>query len=100
MKPWQLPNLEANIGGKYTPIKNLTVRGEAYFGGGAAYRDEQGVEQTQKALFDLSFGADYQVTKQIGVYLDVNNLTGSRFQRWNRYPQYGLNFMGGVTLKF
>ncbi len=98
--PWQLPNLEANIGGKYSPINNLTVRGEAYFGGGAAYRDALGVEQTQKALFDLSFGADYQVTKQIGVYLDVNNLTGSRFQRWNLYPQYGLNFMGGVTLKF
>lgn len=96
---WQLPNLEVNISAKYQLIKGLRLKGELFMAGGATYRNTLGEVETQKALLDLSFGGEYQITKNLGVFLDVNNLTGSNYQRWHRYPQYGLNFMGGVKLR-
>jgi len=97
--PWQLPNLEVNVSAKYQLIKGLRLKGELFMAGGANYRNELGEVATQKALLDLSFGGEYQITKNLGVFLDVNNITGSNYQRWNLYPQYGLNFMGGVKLR-
>ncbi len=97
--PWQLPNLKVNVSAKYQLIKGLRLRGDLFMAGGATYLDELGAVATQKALFDLSFGGEYQITKNLGAFLDVNNLTGSNYQRWHRYPQYGLNFMGGVKVR-
>jgi len=96
---WQLPNLKVNVSAKYQLIKGLRLRGDLFIAGGATYRDDLGEVATQKALLDLSFGGEYQITKNFGVYLDVNNLTSSNYQRWHLYPQYGLNFMGGVKVR-
>ena len=99
VSPWQLPNLEANISAKYQVVKGLFIRGELFMAAGATYKDELGAVATQKALLDLSFGGEYTITKNLGVFLDVNNLTGGNYQRWNLYPQYGLNLMGGVKVR-
>jgi hypothetical protein len=32
--------------------------------------------------------------------MDVNNIFNTKYERWNNYPVYGLNLMGGVRVNF
>lgn len=98
---WHLPNLEMNINAAYKLLDNkLTLKGELYSAGGITYLSEAGEQLNTGALFDLNLGANYQVSEKFGIFLDLNNVTNQKFQRWYRYPNYGFNMMGGITLKF
>lgn len=98
---WHLPNLEMNVNAAYKMLDDkLTLKGELYSAGGITYLDESNNELNTGALFDLNLGATYQVSDKFGVFLDLNNVTNQKFQRWYRYPNYGFNMMAGITLKF
>ncbi|WP_341843524.1 hypothetical protein [Chitinophaga caseinilytica] len=49
---------------------------------------------------DLNAGAEYNVTKNFNLWFNVNNMFSSKYERWHGYPSYGLNVLGGVTVKF
>jgi outer membrane receptor protein involved in Fe transport len=98
---WHLPNFEMNINAKYRLLDDkLTLKGELYNAGGISYLDENGDQQNTGALFDLNFGAEYQINDKIGLFVDLNNVTNQKFQRWYKYPNFGFNMMGGITVKF
>lgn len=100
-KVWHLPSLEGNIAAKYLTLKKkLRLKGECYIADGAPYLDENLSQGNLGALFDLSLGAEYLVTKNIGLFFDANNLFANKRERWYRYPSYGINILGGVTAKF
>jgi hypothetical protein len=98
---WYLPNFEMNINAKYRLLDDkLTLTGELYNAGGISYLDENSDQKNTGVLFDLNFGAAYQINDKIGVFLDLNNVTNQQFQRWYKYPNFGFNMMGGITVKF
>ena len=101
-KAWHLPSLESNISLRYTALKkeNLMLKAEAYIADAVPFRNSLGVAQDLYSLFDLSLGAEYFVTKNIGVFINANNLFNNKRQRWFRYPSYGINLLGGVTARF
>ncbi|MEM6806053.1 MAG: hypothetical protein AAF696_31940 [Bacteroidota bacterium] len=49
-------------------------------------------------FMDISFGADYRINENFSVFLNVNNLLNSNYQRWHNYPERQIDFMGGITL--
>jgi len=99
-KAWHLPALEANFSAAYTILEKLTIRGEMYVANGVPYLDDNDTAQNLNALFDISGSAEYQINKNMGAFIQVNNLAANKRQRWNRYPTYGLNVMGGITAQF
>jgi len=100
-KAWHLPNLEVNVTATYLTLKDkLRLKGELYIENGVPYLDENGVAENLNGLFDLSVGADYQFSKNFGLFLNVNNLANNKRQRWANYPTYGINFLGGLTARF
>lgn len=100
-KAWHLPALEINISATYTLLEDkLQLRGEAFIENGVPYIAAGGNAETLNSLFDISLGAEYFVTKNIGVFLNVNNLAANKRQRWFNYPTYGFNVLGGVTARF
>ncbi|MEO7801684.1 MAG: hypothetical protein ABIR81_06780 [Ginsengibacter sp.] len=50
--------------------------------------------------FDVSAGAEFKVTKRFSAWLDINNILNRKYSRWNNYPVYGLNAIGGVVVHF
>ena len=49
---------------------------------------------------DAYIGAEYRYTKRLSVFLDISNLSASKYERWYRYPvQRGL-VIGGFTYAF
>ncbi len=100
-RAWHLPEFEANFGLRFLTLDDkLTLKAELYSGSGMAYLDEAGEEQVLNALFDFNLGANYHFTENFGLFLDVNNLFNNQRERWYKYPGFGTNFLGGITVKF
>ena len=98
---WHLPATEFNIGAQYLTLRDkLLLKGELYIQNGVHYVDLQGNQDKLNALFDISLGAEYTIKKDIGVFIELNNLVSNKRQRWFRYPTYGANFLAGVVAKF
>ncbi len=58
------------------------------------------VKTKLKGGFDLSTGAEFKVTDKFSAWLDLNNILNRKYERWNNYPVYGLNVIGGVIIHF
>ena len=53
-----------------------------------------------KGLIDVNLSANYFITKNIGIFVDLNNLGFQKWQRFYRYPTYQFQVIGGVKLSF
>jgi hypothetical protein len=100
-RAWGLPKLEGNFGGVYTLLDGkASLRGNCYIADGIWYKDRENHAQQGKILLDLGFGGSYYFTKNIGAFLDVNNILNNKRARWADYPTIGTNFLAGITVKF
>ena len=105
-KPWHLPAFNVNVGARYTTTLDakketkLILRGDFFLENGVPYRDDDGNAQSLNGLFDISLGADFFFTKNIGGFVQVNNLANNKRERWHRYPTFGINAMLGIVARF
>lgn len=100
-KPWHLPSLTVNVGARYVTLEDkLTVRGDFFLENGVPFLNDDGDAENLNGLFDISLGADYYFTENIGGFVQVNNLANNKRQRWFRYPTFGLNAMIGIVARF
>ena len=58
------------------------------------------ITETKTKGTDLSAGAEFKITKKFSAWLDLNNILNQKYQRWNNYPVYGLNVIGGIIAHF
>ena len=110
-QPWNLPPYRITLGGRYTFRDKLIVKAEALFlGARPAYRAAEPVLAGETPLastrteldgfMDLYLGLEYRYTKRLSVFLDMSNLSASKYERWFRHPvQRGL-ILGGATYAF
>ncbi len=100
-KPWHLPALELNATVLYKALDDkVLLRGDLFIENGVPFINAEGLADNLNGLFDISLGAEYFFTKNIGAFLQVNNLANNRRQRWQNYPTLGLNALVGVTARF
>jgi hypothetical protein len=55
---------------------------------------------TLNAAADLNFKANYLVSKQFSVFVDLNNMLSSNYQLYLNYPVRGFQAMGGASWSF
>ncbi len=102
---WGLPSLDVNVGAKYTAFQQgdqlALVKASLFVQNGVPYKakNADGFSRLDP-LFDVNIGGEYWFAKNIGVFLDINNLLNLKRQRWQNYPNFGLNILGGVTARF
>ncbi|MBE7169843.1 MAG: hypothetical protein INR73_04595 [Williamsia sp.] len=100
-KAWGMIPLELTAAIRWQLFKDFWLKSELYAFDGAQYRDVK----TRKALkgesgLDLNAGAEFKITKQFNLWLQLNNLFNSKYERWNQYQVYGFNVLGGVAFSF
>ena len=49
---------------------------------------------------DLNAGVEFRITKNLNLWAQFNNIMNKSYQRWNQYPSYGFNFLGGIIFAF
>jgi outer membrane receptor protein involved in Fe transport len=53
-----------------------------------------------KGWTDINLGAEYRFNKALSFWININNLTNSKYYRWSNYRSYGINLLGGVSYSF
>jgi len=110
---WFTPKLRVAANAKFTISQKLSIDAEALFHGlsyARAYEYNLAatpvvVPNSYKAVnipefFDLSVGAEYRATSQLGVFVKANNIFNKEYQRYLYYPRMGFNMIGGVNFSF
>ncbi len=94
------PSLSMKLEATYNLWNKLNMYANADLRGSYKARDWQGVELKRSAGFDLSLGADYRFYNRSSVFLQLNNILGTRNQILNNYPTYRFNVLVGYTCVF
>lgn len=113
---WFTPKLRFAANARFNISEKLYIDAEALFHGlsyAKAYEydlDQYGpvnpavpnsyYKATIPEFFDLSAGAEYKATSQLGVFVKVNNIFNKEYQRYLYYPRMGFNMIGGVNYSF
>jgi len=67
---------------------------------GQAWRLSNGKPDKGEGGVDLNLGAEFEVYKNVKLWLQFNNLFNNEYQRWNQYQVLGFQAIGGVIFKF
>jgi hypothetical protein len=98
---WGIPEIEGNFSAIYTLLDGkASLKSSLYLADKINFVNREGVGQKSAALVDLSFGGSYYFTKNVGVFLDINNVLNNKRARWHDYPTIGTNFLGGIVARF
>ncbi len=112
LEPWNLPPYQLALGATYSMQGKLIAKLEAQFLGQRKAGYYLGpadpgltvpvppVTKDLDGYLDLHLGLEYRYTKRLSVFLDMSNLSASKYERWYRHPvQRGL-LLGGATYSF
>jgi len=99
-KAWGLFPLKFNGSLRWNAFKELLIKTDLTAFSGAKALLSDGSEKNMKGGTDLSAGGEFKLNKQFSVWLDFDNLLNSQYQRWNNYPVYGFQVLGGVIVHF
>jgi hypothetical protein len=97
---WHMPELKFSFSGRYILNDKLFVGAEVIALGGIKTRNQQlGVEKLSPQV-DINLSGNYQLTKNIGFFVELNNLLNNTQPRYNLYERFGFQGIGGVKIIF
>ncbi|MES2003564.1 MAG: hypothetical protein V4450_03505 [Bacteroidota bacterium] len=99
-KAWGLLPVEVNGSLKWKLLKDLQLKSEVFFWDGSPYQDKSLQARKTGAAADLNLGAEFTVMPRLNLWLQMNNLLNSQYQRWNQYTVLGFNVLGGIVYSF
>jgi hypothetical protein len=107
---WNMPSLDAKLNLQYTYNNMITARLTTYYigqryGKNIEHKDLSGNTLDSAAIIlpafaDVNVYLEYRYSKMISVFVNACNLTNQAYMRWNNYPSYKLNILGGVAFTF
>src|SRR5690606_26359998 len=112
---WHLPKMRLAANARFNISEKLYIDAEALFHGNATAREytyttDQATNVTSPSatysktsipsFFDLSAGAEYKATKQLGIFVKANNMFNTEYSRYLYYPKLGFNILGGINFSF
>lgn len=99
-KAWGMIPLELKTNLRLQIIKDLWLKTDLFAWSGSQYLKKDNTPAKLDGAFDLNAGLEFKITRNINLWTQFNNLFNKEYQRWNQYPVYGFNFVGGVVFSF
>ena len=99
-KAWGLFPLKLTGSLRWNAFEQVLFKADVIAFSGAKALLKNNIEKNMKGGTDLSAGAEFKLNKQFSVWLDFDNLLNSNYERWNQYPVYGFQVIGGVIVHF
>jgi hypothetical protein len=99
-KAYGEPALRMSGGLYFHPLEQLHLGVNGDFWDGLYARNADGSTHKMPAFLDLSANAEYNFIPRLSAFIQLNNILGTQYQRWNQYDSYGFNIIGGIRFKF
>ncbi len=97
----QLPAYRVAINSSYNVYDKILLSVDFIVQGGIKALNLEGKNLTTlNPALDLNFKANYLVSKQFSVFLNLNNILSSNYQLYLNYPVRGFQAMGGASWSF
>ncbi|MEO6327997.1 MAG: hypothetical protein ABIO55_03660, partial [Ginsengibacter sp.] len=97
---WHLIPIQATGSVRWNAFKQVLFKGDIFAFSQVPVLLKNNIEKKLKGGIDISAGAEFKLTNKFSAWLDFNNLLNRKYERWNNYPVYGLNVIGGVIMHF
>ncbi len=97
------PSSKVKLGVSYKVTEKITIWSELYYYGKRTALDLSTLPESNvdlDAFIDLNAGIDYKLTDSFSVFLSINNILNTDYQRYYNYPVHGIQIMGGLIYKF
>lgn len=106
---WHMPNVEITLTAQYNLRDKIIAKADvfylgeryaqkSYFPGLPIYTEPHAVKLP--AIYDFNLGIEYRYTNRLSAFVNFNNITSYRYQRWYQYPTQRINILGGLTYSF
>ncbi len=99
-RAWGLLPLEFTTTMRWQIMKDLWLKADLWAFQGAQWRYLNQSVGNGAGGFDLNAGVEFRITRQLNLWLQMNDLFNDKYQRWNQYSVYGFNILGGVIFTF
>lgn len=97
---WHLPSLTTNLRAEILPIEKLKLTVDLYTLSGMKAQAANGTTVDIDTAIDLNAAARFAITDNIGIFATVNNILSQKYDRFFNYDVFGLNAVGGLSLRF
>lgn len=99
-KMWHIPALNVRLRSEISPIKKLQLTTDFFVLDGNYGKLSDGTAKKLDTAIDLNVGAKFLITNNFGLFLTANNILSQQYERFLNYEVYGLNILGGLSLRF
>lgn len=108
---WQMPKIDLTLSGVYQATDQLKFSTDIFVVGKrtALINDYSSVnsstppasiEISMDPIIDLNAGAEYQFSKKLNFFIQLNNFGFQKYEQWLGYTSKGFNFLGGASYTF
>lgn len=108
---WMMPDFKVTLSGNYDLADKLIARMNLFIIGNRKTftyslmdditpNDQDQYVFDMKPYVDANLGVEYRYNKKLSIFVDFNNLTAAKYQRFNNFPVHRFNVLGGFTFKF
>lgn len=110
LRAWYKPQLMMSLSGNYNLREKLVIKVDLFYIGDQFAKtfvndttiatNKKVVARELKGVFDANLGAEYRYNKNLGFFINFNNITNYRYYRWMNYPTQKFSFMAGLSYSF
>ncbi|MCH8331182.1 MAG: hypothetical protein IH946_07350 [Bacteroidetes bacterium] len=93
---FHLPSLRTTLSAEYHIAQNLYSSASIYAQDNVFYNDSEKL----KGFVDINLALAYKFSTNLSFFINLNNLAGTHYEKWRKYPSYGFNGLVGLTVTF
>lgn len=97
---WHLIPVQLTGSIRWNAFKQVLFKADAFAFSNVHALLPNDIKKKLKGGVDVSAGAEFKINDKFSAWLDLNNIFNTKYERWNNYPVYGLNVIGGAIVHF
>lgn len=97
---WGLIPFQITGSFRWNAFKQVLIKGDVFYFTDVPVITKGNGEAKLPAAIDLGAGAEFRLNKNFSAWLDFANILNKKYQRWNNYPVYGMQVIGGFIYHF
>jgi len=102
-QPWYKPPYEFFLSAKYNIQNKIIANAEVFYFGPVyglttgTYANSPMITKKIKSYIDINLLLEYRYNKVLSGFLNLYNISGTRFEKWLDYPSRKFSLMAGIT---